>query len=294
MKKIDLVIPYVNNQDKVWQKTYLDYFQRVNPKLIASLHGQRYEDIGLINYQLKLMEKNMPWVNTIYLLLSNKEQCPKYIPNNCKIVYHYQFIPQKYLPTFNSTTIEMFLWNIPNLEEYFIYANDDMLPVKPLKPSDFFYGNHIKMNFHKEEHTKYDSEFKWQCYNSYKHVFDLAPKHISEIMFNNSENEYLRPYHTITPMIKSHCKECFDQIKDNILPKIRAWRTLEQHNQYIYPIWDYFFYEVYDSKINFFYTHLDEEDFKERMEKAQILCPNVLANKDNIKVLVNYLESLCE
>ena len=92
VKKIDLVIPYVNNQDKVWQKTYLDYFQRVNPKLIASLHGQRYEDIGLINYQLKLVEKNMPWVNTIYLLLSNKEQCPKYIPNNCKIVYHYQLI----------------------------------------------------------------------------------------------------------------------------------------------------------------------------------------------------------
>ena len=37
-----------------------------------------------------------------------------------------QFIPNNFLPTFNSCTIEMFIGNIKGLSEYFIYGNDDM------------------------------------------------------------------------------------------------------------------------------------------------------------------------
>ena len=46
----------------------------------------------------------------------------------------------------------MFLWNIPNLSEYFIYANDDMLPTKGMKPSDFFEnGKKIKIKLEKRD-----------------------------------------------------------------------------------------------------------------------------------------------
>lgn len=282
--KIDLVIPYVDNTDKVWQKNYLDYFQKHNVKYIASMHGHRFEDIGLIHYQLKLVAKNMPWINTIYLLLSNKEQCPKDLPTNCKVVYHQDFIPYKYLPTFNSCTIEMFLWNIKGLEEHFIYANDDMLPIRLLKESDFFYRNHIRMNFYEDELDKISGEFRHQCYNSYK------------LVEKNDDFKYFYPEHTFTPMIKSHCLECFNMGKDTILPKIRAYRTEEQHNQYIYPLYERKNYGAYNSNIKFFYSQLGEskEDLLKELDESTIFCANLVLNKENGKVLKNYLDKICE
>ena len=145
-REIDLVIAYVNNKDQVWRNTYIEYCKTHNlNKKIVDMVGCRYEGIDFLKYQLRLVEKNMPFIRNIYLLLSNKEQAPKDLPSNCHIVLHKDFIPQRYLPTFNSTTIEMFLWNIKGLGERFIYANDDMLPTGPLKPSDFFTRDKIKI-----------------------------------------------------------------------------------------------------------------------------------------------------
>ena len=233
--KIDMVIPYVDNTDKVWQKVYTDYCIRTKQKSrIIDIHCDRYEDIGLINYQLKLINKNMPWVNTIYLLLMNREQAPKDLPSNVKIIYHAQFIPQEFLPTFNSTTIEMFLWNLPNISEYFIYANDDMLPMKPLKPSDFFTDKgQIKIEWWEEDIRQLRNVFRQQCFNSYKHLAYRLHK-------TTKDFEYERPAHSFTPMIKSHTKHAFNLLQDMIKKNIRAFRTEYQYNQYIYPIFEKF------------------------------------------------------
>lgn len=50
-----------------------------------------------------------------------------------KYVFHDQFIPKKYLPTFSSTVIETFLHYIPGLSENFIYMNDDVYINRPMK-----------------------------------------------------------------------------------------------------------------------------------------------------------------
>jgi len=42
------------------------------------------------------------------------------------------------LPTFNSLAIETMLWRIEGLADRFLYFNDDMMPVGPVKPADFF------------------------------------------------------------------------------------------------------------------------------------------------------------
>ena len=144
---IDFVVPYVNNNDSIWRNEFVKFCSKNNLKdKIVEMIGSRYGGITFIYDQLKLVNKNMPWVNKIYLLLSNKEQIiPSLLPPNVEIVLHKDFIPQAFLPTFNSTTIEMFLWNIPNLSEHFVYANDDMLPIDKLKPSDFFENDKIKI-----------------------------------------------------------------------------------------------------------------------------------------------------
>lgn len=284
MKKVDLVIPYVNNQDKVWQKAFVDYCNYHGCKnRISQMHTDRYEDIGLINYQLKLVNKNMPFVNRIFLLLMNREQAPKNLPSNVVVVYHAQFIPSKYLPTFNSTTIEMFLWNIPNLSEYFIYANDDMLPFKELKIDDFFTkDNRIKIEWWDEDIRQLGTTFRKQCLNSYQFL-SLRTNH-KIVPF-----KYLRPAHSMTPMIKSHCEQAYKLLEDLITKFIRAFRTEFQFNQYIYPIFEKFIYGTCDSDIDFLYTQLQEEIDLDH----QIVCINFVPKKKE-KELIERLEKACE
>lgn len=282
MEEISLVIPYVNNKDELWRKIFVEYCITHNLKeKIVDMGTDRYEDIGLINYQLKLINKNMPWVKNIYLLLMNREQAPKDLPSNVKIIYHAAFIPQKFLPTFNSTTIEMFLWNIKDLGEYFIYANDDMLPMKPLKPSDFFTeDNHIKIEWWNEDIREVYNLFRRQCYNSYCHTLIRLNKRFEK-------NKYLRPAHSFTPMIKSHCKQAYNLLEDLITKHIRAFRTEYQYNQYIYPIFEKYIYGTCDSEIDFLYTQLKDNIDLDH----DIVCLNIIPRSKE-KELIKELEKM--
>lgn len=284
MDKIDLVIPYVDNADPLWKKIYTDFCKKnkLENKLV-DMGTDRYEDVGLISFQLKLINKHLPWVNKIYLLLMTDTQKPKDLPNNVVCVYHGAFIPQGYLPTFNSTTIEMFLWNIKGLSEYFIYANDDMLPFKDLQPSDFFTDDgHIKIEWWNEDIREVNNVFRQQCYNSYKHI-------AQRLNIYTEPYKYVRPAHSFTPMIKSHCKQAFDLIKDMIYRHIRAFRTEYQYNQYIYPIFENFVYGSSETNIDFLYTQLKEGIDLDH----QIVCLNVVPKKYENELLKR-LKELCE
>lgn len=273
--KCDLVIPYVDNKDPVWQKAFVSYckFYKLENK-IADLHTDRYEDIGLINYQLKLINKYMPFVDNIFLLLMNKGQAPKDLPSNVKIVYHAQFIPQKYLPTFNSCTIEMFLWNIKDLGEHFIYSNDDMLPFKPLTIDRFFDNNNKpRIDWWEEDITQLANMFRLQCYNSYKHI-------ASRLRKSTPKNQYFRPAHSMTPMIKSHCQQAYSLLSDLITKHIRAFRTEYQYNQYIYPIFEKFTFGTSPCDIDFLYTQLKENIDLDH----EIVCINIVP-REKIKEL---------
>ena len=283
-KQIDFVIAYVNNQDLVWRNTYIDFCKKHNlNEKIVDLLGNRYGGLTFIYDQLKLVRKNMPWVNKIYLLLSNKEQIiPSLIPPNCEIILHEQFIPYQFRPTFNSTTIEMFLWNIPNLSEYFIYANDDMLPTGKLEPSDFFENGKIKIKWRKDIFYPCSNVYSYQCRNN---CLSLCKRLNIKI-----DNIILRPIHSFTPIIKSHSKDAFNLIKDLILPYIRAFRTEKQHNQYIYPLYEYYKYGTLDSDIDFLYSEL-KEDFD---LNHQIVCINCENKKEYVDKYLTEIQKICE
>lgn len=282
---IDLVIPYVNNNDLVWHKTYIDFCSknRLQEKIVEML-GSRYGGLTFIYDQLKLANKNMPWINKIYLLLSNKEQViHSLLPPNVVCVYHNEFIPGQFLPTFNSTTIEMFLWNIKGLSEKFIYANDDMLPTGALKPSDFFCGDKIKISWREDIWTKNSNVYGYQCHNC-----NIALS--NRLGINYQKDKVLKPQHSFTPMIRSHCKDTFFLIKDYILPHIRAFRTPYQYNQYIYPLYEHWKYGTTPSKIDFLYTELD----KEFDLNHQIVCVNCEKNINQVDKFKTEIEKLCK
>ena len=282
---IDFVIPYVNNNDLVWRKIYVDYCSKNNAqKKIVEMLGSRFGGITFIYDQLYLVNKNMPWINKIYLLLSNKEQIiPSLLPPNCEIVLHKDFIPPQFLPTFNSTTIEMFLWNIKGLSEKFIYANDDMLPIQPLKPTDFYYGNKIRIGWREDKFLEGLNVYGYQCHNN---CVALSYR----LKANYPKDMILKPVHSFTPMFKSHCKDAFFLIKDFILPHIRGFRTQYQYNQYIYPLYEHLKYGTLPSKIDFLYTELDKDvDFNH-----QIICVNMEKDNTYIKKYKEFIRELCK
>lgn len=283
-QQIDLVIAYVNNKDTIWRNTYIDYCEENNcAEKLCDMVGGRYGGIDFLDYHLKLANKNMAWLNKIYLLVSNIEQLNgRELPSNVVVVLHKDFIWKSFLPTFNSTTIEMFLWNIPNLSEYFIYANDDMLPTKPMKPSDFFDSGKIKINWRKIAFDKNGNTYLHQCNNNCKALlkaFGLDYK-----------GDIVRPVHSYTPMIKSHCISAFELLKWDIAPHIKAFRTNYQYNQYIYPIYELLKYGTLDSPIDFLYTELD----KEIELNHQICCINCEKNRNYVEKFEMEIKKLCE
>ena len=129
---MDVVITYVDGNDPVWQRDYERYTN-------IPLMQKRFRDWGTLRYLLRGIEVNMPFIRNVYLVVSHPSQVPSWADSaNLKIVLHGDIIPSEYLPTFNSTTIEMFLHRIEGLDEEYVYFNDDIFPVLPCRQEDFF------------------------------------------------------------------------------------------------------------------------------------------------------------
>ena len=68
----------------------------------------RFRNWGTLKYVMRGISENMPFIDKIILIVSDHHQVPKWINTDfVKVVYHKDFIPSKYLPTFNSRTIEL-------------------------------------------------------------------------------------------------------------------------------------------------------------------------------------------
>jgi len=139
---IDVVIPWVDDSDPVWRAERDSYLTSGQPK-----HRQHTFDAGVDRYRswdslqfiFRGIEEYMPWVRKIHLVTNG--QVPQWLDlTNPKLnhIKHSDYIPQEYLPTFNSHAIELNLHRIPDLTEHFIYFNDDTFVIRPLKPTDFF------------------------------------------------------------------------------------------------------------------------------------------------------------
>lgn len=133
---IDIVLPWVNGQDKEWQQSFRQHAGRSS---IGDTSSIRFRDWDLLRYWFRGVEKFMPWINKIHFVTSG------HIPDWLNLehpqlnwVKHEEFIPQEYLPTFSANTIELNLHRIESLSEHFIYFNDDLYVLNPVKPSRFF------------------------------------------------------------------------------------------------------------------------------------------------------------
>lgn len=131
---IDFVVTWLDSSDPKWQEEYSFYKGEKYCKGNA-----RFRNWDLFKYWFRSVEKFAPWVNKVFLVTNGT--FPKWInPYHPKLVLvkHSDFIPAKYLPTFNSHTIELNLHRIMGLSEHFVYHNDDTYLNGPISPEYYF------------------------------------------------------------------------------------------------------------------------------------------------------------
>lgn len=215
---MDIVITYVNGLDPIWQQ---DYERHTNTPVLE----KRFRDWGTLRYLFRGIEKNMPFIKNVFLIVSHESQVPEWINRQTvKVILHNDIIPQEYLPTFNCNPIEMHLHRIEGLSEEYLYFNDDMFPMLPCSETDFFRQGKgvIGMGQH------------WMATNMYKHICRNSDRLARSKAGLAPSIRFLRPQHICSPMLKSVCEELYSKAQIEILASLSRTRTGNDLNQYLY------------------------------------------------------------
>lgn len=271
MDKIDFVVPWVDSNDPAWIESYNYYRQ---DKTI--LDKVRFRNWGLFRYWFRAVEKYAPWVNKVFLITNGK--FPDWINPECKklvLVKHSDYIPDKYLPTFNSKTIELNLGRINELSEHFVYFNDDIFINSPITPQHYFKeGLPCDYNF--------ETVFRNPIYNKYNRFgFELdnlcdisvinnhfsrmdtirqawkkwygrhlwgKPIFFSLLLFGRPWFENFAFSHLENPMLKSIFQEIWEEEEEFLDRSCSRFRDDASLNQHLIRYWQFASNKFYPSK----------------------------------------------
>lgn len=298
--KIDFVILWVDGSDKDWLKEKNKYSKK---KIDITNDLVRYRDYEVLKYWFRGVEKYTPWVNKIHFVTWG--HIPKWLNTDnpkINIVNHKDFIPQKYLPTFSSHTIELNIHRIKDLEEKFVYFNDDIFILKPLDESYFFKSGlptdmwnediliidkttdlnfaHILVNDCKFVNTHFNKR-KVIKENFFKYMNLKYGKNLVKnlLLFNWKNFSPCYYTHICNSYFKSTFYEVWDreyELLDNTCNN--KFRSDEDINQYIMKAWQIYtgkFSPKAYNKFGFCITLSDDIDLDViKKQKTEILCIN--------------------
>lgn len=226
---IDFVVPMVFPDDKEW----LQFFNRYHDT--DARQHVRFRSWGTEELLIQCCEKYMPWLHKIYILLAQESQRQPWMDDyqNVTVVYHREFIDKKRLPCFASPCIEMFLKDIPGLSEQFIYANDDMFPLSPLRPDDFFRDGKPCVHIREKKFGDKLNIFERKCINQQNMIGKPFGKQYTKT--------WLFSGHSFVPILKSSCEEVWRRHGDEIERWLSPFRRTEHsYNHYIYVLYQHF------------------------------------------------------
>lgn len=254
---IDIVIPWVDGSDPEWRREKEKY----NPTNGSDANEARYRVWDTFKYWFRCVEENAPWIRKIHFLTVGHVPDWLDISNEkIHIVRHKDFIPEKYLPTFSSHTIELNMHRIPDLADHFIYFNDDVYLTQKVEKSDFFdngipkdsailgvikntdVNNYmpyimlnmmglINKNFKKRQVMKHNLG-KW-----------FSPKYGRNNFYNiilSPWNEFtgFRNFHTCVPYLKSTLEDVWKKFPKELDETcLHKFRSREDVNQYLFRYW---------------------------------------------------------
>ncbi|HRQ29335.1 MAG TPA: Stealth CR1 domain-containing protein [Saprospiraceae bacterium] len=145
---IDVVVAWVNGEDPAHREKMRSYLNDSAKLSEAAKHPTRFNSVGEINYCIRSVFTFAPFVRNVFIVTDNQVpdiegDIKKYFPErwqDLKIIDHRIIFEgyEQFLPTFNSISIASMLWRIPGLAEQFVYFNDDVILIRPVKPQDWF------------------------------------------------------------------------------------------------------------------------------------------------------------
>lgn len=232
---MDIIITYVDGCDPEWQA---DYARCIGKKALA----KRYRDWGTLPYLFRGIDECMPFIENVFLVVARESQVPAWVdPAKVHVVLHRDFIPEAYLPTFNSTAIEMFMHRIEGLSEEFIYFNDDFFPLMPCQPTDFFREGRAAVSMARHILTM-------------RNLFRVHTKRSDRLARQASGARgawfYVRPQHTCAAMLRSVSAEAFERCREQILASVSALRNRRNYNQYLFTDYAYFTGRTFHQRIS--------------------------------------------
>jgi hypothetical protein len=167
----DMVFSYVNGNDPVHAAKRREAASVLSKTAQAGNISDaghcdiRFLDVGEIVFSVNSVLKYLPWIRTIFIVTDAQQ--PPLSPDllrseRVRIVDHRDFIPARYLPTFNNKTIESHLHRIEGLSEIFLYNNDDYMHFSPIR-QDFFFSMQADGRIALELHA-YPALYRWAKY----------------------------------------------------------------------------------------------------------------------------------
>lgn len=244
---IDYVVPMVFPQDREWRKNFALLGMSFSEHDIDFV---RYRSWGLEPLLIQCIRTFMPWVRNIYVLLAQESQArflsygvnePNGTYGQVKLVFHSDFIPSRYLPTFNSRAIEMFLYRIPGLSDYFIYGNDDMIPLSPLKQEDFFRRSVPGTSVSDLLPCQHMNERPLPpALNNFQQACLAGLNFVASEFGQHYDTTLLRSGHTLAPICRSSCLHLWERGANEIRASISPVRLAYNFNQYIYAWYQHF------------------------------------------------------
>ena len=226
---IDYVIPYVDCSDINWLLAYKEY---VSGPCDWSNNATRFRDWETLRYQLRSIERYMPWIRNVYIVISISEnQIPQWLDTQNErvhIVWDWEIVPREYLPVFNSNVIDLYIPRIEGLSEQYLYSCDDYIVMKKLQPEDFFSENGIRLDVGRYKFSEWT--YSRTIINSNQLI---CPQHIVK-----SDGYYFLPYcqHAIVPHLKSENQKILEKYQKEVEESLSRFRESKNLTWLIYPL----------------------------------------------------------
>ena len=292
MDKIDFVVTWLDSTNPEWQESYFKY----RPDNNGLKSNARFRNMDIFKYWFRAVEEYAPWVNKVYLITNGK--FPDWINrDNPKLVLvkHSDYVPEEYLPTFSSCTIEMFLHRIKGLSNQFVYFNDDMYLNAPVNPEYYFkdglpcdmnketcfnvpiytkedrYGIYMQMladlgvingNFNRKV-TVRQSPMRW--FGPHLGIRGIV---MSFLLFQRRLFAGFSNFHLEQTYLKSAFDEVWEAAPEFMSASCTRFREDATANPYIFRYWQFAKNLFYPSKRNGKFFFLIKHDVLDRIEKA--------------------------
>ena len=311
MEKIDFILPWLDDGDPQW-RAEMKKWEGVSlcvSSSAADANGDcRFRgDSEMLRFWFRAVEAFAPWVNRIHFVTCGQK--PEWLDVNhpkLNLVNHADYIPSKYLPTFNSNTIEMNFHRIPSLSEHFVYFNDDMFLLRPVDASFFFQsGNPVIINNLRYPVSVGFNNWSRHAFNDYCLVnksFDIGKSiwenrkkwfNISVLGFKRVRKNFAcflanrtLPVGTFGHAANAHLKSTFKEIWEKWPDEMdvtcmHKFRADEQVNQWLSIAWNLAkgtFYPAHENGrsriINISPTSIKAIDSAIRQQTYPVLCMN--------------------